>query len=304
MKKILAVFLMAIATLALAVPLSMVGARQDKDKPIPATDIELVKKVTIKGPKGKAKPTGGAATGIPGVPVTGNKYAIVIGISDYPGTGNDLLYADDDARDMKTALTLLYGYKETNIHYLVDTFATRSAIINAITDIKGKVTSNDEVVFFFSGHGAKGKADDGDTETIDEAIVAHDGTKLVPIWDGELKQWFSGFDTTRIIFIFDSCLAGGMTDLKENGRVIAMASTENGLSYESDSWGGGHGQFTYYFVDEGMIQGLADIYDHNQDGAIKQASDVTVEEAYDYAKAMCVYQTPTIIDSFKDDTLL
>lgn len=301
MKKLLAVFL--IATLTLAVPLTMVSAKQDKDKPVPATDIEIVKKVTIKGSKGKGKPAGGAATGILGESVTGNKYAIVIGISDYPGTGNDLSYADDDARDMKTAL-ISYGYQETNIRYLVDADATRSAIIEAITDIKSVVASEDEVVFFFSGHGAKGKADDGDRETIDEAIVAHDGTKLVPIWDGELKALFSGFNTPRIIFIFDSCLAGGMTDLKESGRVIAMASTENGLSYESESWGGGHGQFTYYFVEEGLIQGQADIYDHNNDGAIKQASDVTVEEAFDYAKLNCVYQIPTISDSFQDDLLL
>ncbi len=86
--------LIIIATLALAVPLTMVSASQDKDKPVHATDVELVKKVTVKGSKGQGKPSGPAATGI-SVPLGSgkNRYAIIIGISDYPGTGSDLILA-------------------------------------------------------------------------------------------------------------------------------------------------------------------------------------------------------------------
>ena len=60
---------------------------------MPAFDVELVKKTTLRGNSaGKGKPIQQAATGILGEPVSGNKYAIVIGIADYPGTGNDLKY--------------------------------------------------------------------------------------------------------------------------------------------------------------------------------------------------------------------
>jgi len=175
--------------------------------------------------------------------------------------------------------------------------ASFTAIQYAINDTKSKAVAGDEVVFFFSGHGANGKADDGDKEKIDEAIVAHDGSKLVPIWDGELRDWFSGFNTTRIIFIFDSCLAGGMTDLQGTGRIINMACSESEVSYEGSSWQ--NGQFTYYFVDQGMLGGKADTYDN-----IAGVADVTVEEAFDYAKANCRMQKPTISDSFSDDLLL
>ena len=272
------------------------GRKPDKQKPVPATDVELVKKMTLKGPPswaqgGKGKKKEGAATGILGEPVTGERYAVVVGISEYPGEENDLNYCDDDATEMYTALTEVYDF--TDVTLLTDDFATREAILTAIGDIP---TDAGEVVFFFSGHGANGIAEDGDKERKDEAIVAHDGTDLVLIWDGELRDAFSGFATSRIIFIFDTCLAGGMKrDLEADGRVIAMASTENGLAYEI----GGtvqNGEFSYYFVDLGMLQGEAHVAEHNYD-------DVTVEEAFDYAKANCAYDRPTIGDEFENDLL-
>jgi hypothetical protein len=120
---------------------------------------------------------------------------------------------------------------------------------------------------------------------------------LVAVWDGQLRDWFAGFNTSRIIFIFDSCLAGGMTDLQAPGRIINMACSESGLSYEDDSWQ--NGQFTYFFVDQGMLAGKADKYDN-----IREVADVTIEEAFDYGKANCQVQKPTISDSFDDDLLL
>jgi hypothetical protein len=303
MKKLIAAVLAAVLVLVLVAP--AVLAKPDMSKPLPATDVELVKKVTLHGKSGGGgggKPAGGAATGVLGEQLgTGaKKYAIIVGISDYPGTLNDLQYCDDDAEDMYAALTTLYGYKSSNIHLLLDMGASFAAIQGATNDIKSKAKADDEVVFFFSGHGTNGVADDGDREKTDEAIVSHDGNQsgsFVAIWDGQLKDWFSGFSTTRIIFIFDSCLAGGMTDLKADGRVINMACSESGLSYEDGSWQ--NGQFTYYFVDQGMLAGEADTYDN-----IAGIADVTIEEAFDYAKADCRMQKPTISDSFSNDLLL
>lgn len=289
------------------------GARKpDKLRPVPATDIELVKKISLRGPKGPPPWAGGggagqgkkeqAATGILGEPVEGERYAVVVGISDYPGTNNDLEYCDDDAADMYNALTTVYSFGSLNVTILTNEAATRYAILAAIDDIAGAVTSDDEVVFFFSGHGMRGIAADEDNETVDEAIVAHDGTYLVPIWDGELREAFSGFATSRIIFVFDTCLAGGMkSDLEQPGRVVAMASTENGYSYETDALL--NGEFTYYFVQEGIVGGKANVHDYDGDTAIKEPEQVTVEEAYDYARANCSLDKPTIGDAFENDLL-
>jgi hypothetical protein len=301
MRKLIIAVLVAVLVLVLIAP--AVLAKPDMNKPLPATDVELVKKITVHGKPGGGgggKPTGGAATGVLGVNSSGTKYAIIVGISNYPGTVNDLQYCDDDAQDIYNALTTLYGYSSDNIHLLTDMNASFTAIRDAINVTKSQALTGDEVVFFFSGHGTNGRANDGDTEKIDEAILSHDGNpsgNLVAIWDGQLKDWFAGFQTLRIIFIFDSCLAGGMTDLQAPGRVINMACSESGVSYEDDSWQ--NGQFTYFFVDQGMLAGKADKYDN-----IGGVADVTVEEACDYAKAKCQMQKATISDSFDDDLLL
>jgi len=295
MKKLITAILLVVLILVLLPSAAL--AKPDKDKPLPATDVELVKKVTLRGkPVGGGKPVKQAATGTLGAVCEGNRYAIVIGISDYPGTENDLEYSDDDANDMRDALVGVYGYNPDDIHLLLDAEATFTEIRDAISDIKSKVVAGDEVVFFFSGHGAKGQADDGDKEGIDESIVTHDGYNLVYLWDGQLRSWFEGFATSRIVFIFDSCLAGGMTDLQASGRVINMACSESGVSYEGDAWG--NGQFTYYFVDRGMSAGNADRYDN-----IAGVPDVTIEEAFDYAMVNCEMQKPVISDSFSNDLL-
>ncbi|MEM2083414.1 MAG: caspase family protein [Nitrososphaerota archaeon] len=273
-----------------------------------ASDVEITPKISIKGsPKGKGKPAPPTATGMLGdsPPDLDHKWAVIIGISDYYGTANDIKYADDDALDMLNTLIEVYGYQRDHIKLLISDYnvnnATKSEIINAIEWLRGSEKAEDEVVFFYSGHGARGKANDGDKESIDEAIVPYECTAESLIWDGELKTLFAEFETSRIIFIFDSCYSGGMTDLKADGRIVVMASTENGLSYEGDEWQ--NGVFTYYFVDKGMYQGLANTHNYPE---IEGDEPATIEEAFDYARAnvpSVVPQTPTISDSFENDLL-
>jgi hypothetical protein len=326
------------------------GPNREVPKPIPATNIEMVKKVFSEDvEKGKGKPspppkTGGAATGILGdYPVTGTKYAVVIGICDYPGTNLDLCQSDGDSLHMYKALTELYRYEPQNIKLFKDDggtagsilgnvvydIPTRGNIYNAIMDIKGYATSGDEVVFFFSGHGTRGTALDGevagtdDGERTDEGIVvwkteADTDNNIISIWDGELRNWFSGFGTTRIAFVFDSCLAGGMNDVATTGRVVSMATGETQSAYvyssekvnqdkmvdvDGDEQLDGEGVFTHYFVNEGMLQGLADVHDYV---GVEGNEPATVEEALGYAKANIpsYLQRPVISDGFYDDLLL
>ncbi len=323
-------------------------------KPIHATNIKVVKKILLSSAvdeaKGKPKkplsPPGqdkkkeseGAATGILGDTTTGNKYAIVIGICDYPGTANDLCDSDGDSLHIYKALTELYGYKPENIRLFKDmggttgpilnsvSYAapTRDRILTAIQEIKELATSSeDEVVFFFSGHGTNGVAEDNDNEDIDEGIVVHDSDGFMDvdgystldfIWDGELKTAFTGFTTTRIVFIFDTCLAGGMNDLASDGRVVVMSTEENKYAYvystggsdiDGDGIEDGEGVFSRLFVNKGMLQGLADRYFENGN----HNGQVVVEEAFDYAKdnipgRLKRRQKPVISDDFVNDLLL
>lgn len=309
------------------------GPNREVPKPVPATNIEVVKKVFSEDVgKGKGKPssppkTGGAATGILGdYSVTANKYAVVIGICDYPGGDYDICWSDGDSVNMYEALTTLYGYDPANVYLLRDTnpnrlditdgAATYENILWAVNEIRAKEVVGDEVVFFFSGHG--GRVDDTSVDEADgkdEVLIVHDGKEIVGILDDTLKYWFSDFETTRIAFIFDTCLAGGQNDVSATGRVISMATGESQSAYvysTGDSTTGklGEGVFSHYFVNEGMLQGKADKYDHGyRINPETLGEDVVVEEAFDYAKAnippyLKVRQKPVISDMFEKDLLL
>ena len=88
-------------------------------------------------------------------------YAIVVGISDYPGYDNDLSYCDDDARDVYDMLIDDYNFKAENIILLQDTEATKSAISNAFKQIETKIDDNDIFFFYYSGHGGSDVVSDG-----------------------------------------------------------------------------------------------------------------------------------------------
>ncbi len=146
----------AVSIIALLLGIGTVRVKADKPsphKPVPATDTVLVKKVTLKG--GRPAGVGGkksteAATGVLGTPLSskGTRYAIVVGISDYPGTDSDLEYADDDADEMTLALTDVYGFRARNVTTLKDMAATRSAILAAIDAVQAQAGSGGA----FGGH--------------------------------------------------------------------------------------------------------------------------------------------------------
>jgi len=353
----IALSLIGIALVSQAAPANKdQSSNRQIPKPVSATNVQIVQKVLlslddIREAKGKPdKPPGQdkdkgpkdeeTATGVLGDPATGDKYAVIIGICDYPGeTSLDLCGSDGDALHMYKALVEIYGYEPENIRLFKDAggttgfvnsnteeniiagIPTRDNILGAIMDIKEdpSMSSDDEVVFFYSGHGANGTADDGDNESTDEAIVVWDteedvADNITYIWDGELKTAFSDFATDRIAFVFDTCLAGGWNDVVADGRIVNMATEETKSAYvystagedvDGDGTKDGEGVFSRLFVNEGMLQGLADEYNQLE----KTDGNVAVEEAFYYAKEniprpLKGRQKPVISDGFTDDLLL
>ncbi|MEM2874696.1 MAG: caspase family protein [Candidatus Hadarchaeales archaeon] len=191
------------------------------------------------GAKAKPKPPSG-----PQPDPSVDKWAVVIGISDYRGRQYDLQYCDDDARDMYNYL-LSRGYPAGNIKLLLDGNATAKNIMAALDWLNSWEGPNSEVVIFYSGHGSTYDGyNDGDAEYTDEAIVSSD---LYLILDGQLRQKLSTFSSKKITLIFDSCFSGGMDDLNGNGRVVVAACGETEYSYDGTS-AQQNGVFTYYFV--------------------------------------------------------
>jgi hypothetical protein len=263
------------------------------------------------------------------------KYAILVGISDYPGPlnvlqgGLDLFYADDDAYAMRTAL-ICHGFSPSNIHVLKNRQATREKILDQIRDVCSEAGPSDEVVFYFSGHSIIPDAPPSDPvyglwptsaprSSNVGILVWGDSGQTAIVFDRELRQEFWAFRTHHIVFGFDSCWAGRFAEVAGNGRVVVMASgstpeaiaAEYGEAYASFGVGPlpgigwmNQGLFTYFFGVQGLTQGMAT--DLNGDGV------VSVEEAFAYAQNILIYLTdlfksygvneiPVMIDSSGGD---
>ena len=367
----------AILSLVLLIGLILPSAvfADGPDNKFDATDVKIMKKVgldarTLKGKipniRGYQKHDWQADAGslISPLPPGGKRYAILTGISDYPGEGTvlqggpDLYYADNDAVDMQNVLIGVYGFDPAKIKLLmgpndltnpenavvpgvVSAEATRKNILRAINDVKRKATSKDEVVFHFSGHAAQGMVNDRHVRAKESGIVPCDVNLEEPagpdsniIWDRELKSAFSGFEANRIVFLFDMCFAGGMTDLQGQNRIVLMSTGAGGIAVEYGpayySLTGdvpltgfedmANGVFTYLFAKAGIAAGYADLPDFGGNGDGK----VTVEEAFSFAKNsiteysdMILYmleqfgytgltardETPVMVDRFRGDLL-
>lgn len=385
MKKIAAVIFSVACLLGTTIVSAQEKNKNKFDKPVKSKDVQIFKKKVItenerkyfdeieKATKGKpAKPvptpdlTIGGATGKLGspIPVGGQRYAIIVGLANYPGIENDLCVPlaktgknfptmedglayyckDQDALNMQKALVERYGYSEVNIFIFSDANAKFDNIKAKVDELvgtettTGKLTSSDELVFFYSGHSSTGVAYDetgaelNNDEDLDEAMMIYDqdyneesflsGTNYISggssfIWDDQLQNWFENSPTTRIIFAFDTCRAGGMNDLQADGRILAMSSTEyqsswtyylGGTQTDANVYQESEGLFTHYFVKRAMIDGLGDGFNplnKRSSNPPKYDGSVAVEEAFNYAAPIIkVSQISVLSDKFFNDLLL
>ncbi|MEX2718344.1 MAG: caspase family protein [Candidatus Sigynarchaeum springense] len=81
-------------------------------------------------------------------------YAVIAGVSDYPGTSNDLQYSDDDAIDVNSLVLNTFHVPSSNVVCLTNSQATTSALTSAVSNFASKMDADDTLFFYFSGHGS------------------------------------------------------------------------------------------------------------------------------------------------------
>lgn len=148
------------------------------------------------------------------------KYALLVGIDDYPGTGNDLRGPVEDARIMYRALTERFGFDPANIVVLNDSDATRENIANGIVQHLGQAGPDGVAVFFYSGHGMQMGRNIGLTGALDpeprgegdEAIYiyGHNEESSV-LLDEELGFLIETIEAGRALVVVDACFSGEIT---------------------------------------------------------------------------------------------
>ena len=205
-----------------------------------------------------------------------DKWAVIIGISDYDGRSNDLWNPHNDALEMRAILNA-YGY---NWAYAQDSAATRDNIMMLMDWLIAHEGPNSEVVFFYSGHGSRTNDGSWDTDVesdgYDECIVSWDARAIT---DSYMSGKVAEMESDHIAMVYCSCHGGGMFDQSYETRsgvlYIAAAEADHYLELENTL-------FFYYFGDQGLLNGP---YDNLQD-AFWYARPIVIAEQPDSCPIM------------------
>lgn len=151
------------------------------------------------------------------------KYALLIGVGDYPSAGGwQNLAGANDVLHMQAALRL-HGFSSDNCRSLVNQEATKANIVKIFNKLTAEITAGDIVFIHLSGHGQQIPDKNGDEpDQLDEAFVPYDSPKQykVGIYEGERLLLDDEINELtyairkklgnkgQLLFILDSCHSG------------------------------------------------------------------------------------------------
>ncbi len=253
--------------------------------------------------------------------ITGTRWAVIIGISQYKDTRiPSLRYAASDAKSLYGWLISPNGgkYAPARVKLLIDAQATGEGMKKALFEWLGQVLEEDIVIIFFAGHGSPQSPDNPENLFLLPYDVQYDSvaTTGFPMWDIEtaLKRFIKA---KRVIVVTDACHAGGVGQsfdfARREGRginiipissnlhnlskigdgiCIISASDDSQFSQESKKWGGGHGVFTYF-----LLKGLNGNADYNKDRVVSLGEIIPYLSEQVRRETRNV-QTPTVAGRF------
>ena len=132
-------------------------------------------------------------------------WAVVVGVGRYTSMPV-LKYSDDDAYQFYAFLKSPEGgaLPDKQIKVLVDEDATRMNILQTMRQILLKADENDEIVFYFSGHGVDGAFLPQDFDGINNRLLHSD-----------VKAIFEQSKAKHKLCIADACFSGSLLALKQ-----------------------------------------------------------------------------------------
>lgn len=161
------------------------------------------------------------ATIYPGTGDPGQRYALLVGVNDYPGTALDLQGGPlSDVTMMRDLLIGRLGFRPENVVVLRDVEGNREQVIEAFRRHLGQAGPSGVALFYYSGHGIQLPENRGLTGTADREADGKD--EALALWgsqgelygyllDDELGILADELRAERRIVILDQCAAGTAT---------------------------------------------------------------------------------------------
>ncbi|MFH1708484.1 MAG: SUMF1/EgtB/PvdO family nonheme iron enzyme [Planctomycetota bacterium] len=189
----------------------------------------------------------------------GEFHLFVIGINDYINFPK-LATAVGDARAVKAALMVRYGFQPKNVVELYDLDATAKRVLVQLRDLARKIGPNDSLLIYYAGHGQI------DEITQAGAWVPVDGAPDEPttwIDNDVLKKHLSlnAIKARHVLLVSDSCFAGDFFSRSASapaiteafvktafGKTSREALTSGGVEPVTDAGFGGHSVFAHFFI--------------------------------------------------------
>ncbi|MBI4945940.1 MAG: caspase family protein [Bacteroidetes bacterium] len=185
-------------------------------------------------------------------------YILIIGIDKYSGTWPPLKNAVKDALGVESMLKS--KYKTDHVRTLYNEKATRTNIIRELEWLVDNVTSNDNVMIYYSGHGEfKPQLNKGYWVPVDAASSSTSAF----ISNSDIQTYLGGIQAQHTLLISDACFSG---DIFRGGTVAApfeesekyyrqanslksrQAITSGGVEPVMDGGKDGHSIFAYYLL--------------------------------------------------------
>ncbi len=181
----------------------------------------------------------------------GQVYAILAGISDYPGQHNDLPYCAEDADKLHESLAETGLLADQSI-VLTDSQVTRANLEQAFASVAEAAGPDDVFVFFYSGHGDN-TPNNREIDGTDETLVLYDDS----VTDDEVSDWFDQVDARVGMIALDSCFSGGFArDVISRPGIMGIFSSEEDVTSNVASRFQAGGYLSYFL--RAAFEGAAD----------------------------------------------
>lgn len=135
----------------------------------------------------------------------GKYYALLIGVSKYSDDRLNLDNPVKDARKIRTVLTEQYNFEPENAIILED--PTRGEIFSALYKLRNQITTNDNLLIFYAGHGY------WDEKIKQGYWWPRDANADDPsnwLSNSDLREQLRGISSAHTLLVSDACFSGGL----------------------------------------------------------------------------------------------
>ena len=143
-------------------------------------------------------------------------HLLVIGANDYSNNIPVLENAYPDAKEFYKVLTEKYQFEESSSIFLENKNATRKNIIDSFQKLTETLTPNDNLIFYFAGHGELDKVTNIGYWIPVDAVKGDTSTYIS---NDTIKSYLSGMKVQHSVGIIDACFSGSMV-LRSNLDVV------------------------------------------------------------------------------------